>query len=240
MTTIYHGTPLTPRAALNAIMPGRAACISFYRPDDLEALLAICPQLMFRPRGVQLLDGGDARREGMGSCRSRRMVAGLLSMARTYHLPSRSMGYHSRQSGRTDTDQRWPVERLAIWPIEGRTGLAHGWANREACSPLRAIRSCLPRMDWRPEERAGRVRRLPFEDGRSIEADGQCLAPAAHASGDSCCIPVPLHRSRRDNTRAERAPIFDRHEATRHLGRTADRSVGRPSGICGQTGGQAS
>ena len=47
MVTVYHGTPMTPRAALNSIMPGRAACVSCYRPDDLEALLAICPQVMF-------------------------------------------------------------------------------------------------------------------------------------------------------------------------------------------------
>lgn len=29
--TIFHGTPLTPRAALQALLPGRAACVSFWR-----------------------------------------------------------------------------------------------------------------------------------------------------------------------------------------------------------------
>ena len=31
--TIYHGTPMTPRAALLDVLAGRAACVSFWRPD---------------------------------------------------------------------------------------------------------------------------------------------------------------------------------------------------------------
>lgn len=44
---IYHGTPLTPRSALNAVMPSRAACVSFYHPSDADAVAAVCPLIMF-------------------------------------------------------------------------------------------------------------------------------------------------------------------------------------------------
>lgn len=40
MTTIYHGTPLTPRAALLSVCAGRAMCVSFYRPDDVKEVEA--------------------------------------------------------------------------------------------------------------------------------------------------------------------------------------------------------
>lgn len=96
---IYHGTPITPRAALEAILPGRAACVSFYRPDDLEALLATCPQIMFRSRRLFILDGGHARWEGMGRGRARGMVAGLLPLAGVHHLASGPMGDHAGQPG---------------------------------------------------------------------------------------------------------------------------------------------
>ncbi len=49
---IYHGTPLTPRAALLDVLPGRAGCVSFFRPDDTEAVEAVCPRVMFRQRGI--------------------------------------------------------------------------------------------------------------------------------------------------------------------------------------------
>lgn len=43
---IYHGTPVTPNAAFDAIMPGRAACVSFFRPDQINRASALCPKLM--------------------------------------------------------------------------------------------------------------------------------------------------------------------------------------------------
>ena len=45
---IYHGTPMTPRAALLSVCKGRAMCVSFFRPDDVEAVEAISPDIMFR------------------------------------------------------------------------------------------------------------------------------------------------------------------------------------------------
>lgn len=42
---IYHGTPLTPRAALEA-MDGRALCVSFYSPTDIAVAERQAPWLM--------------------------------------------------------------------------------------------------------------------------------------------------------------------------------------------------
>jgi hypothetical protein len=42
---IYHGTPMTPRAALEA-MAWRAFCVSFYRPDDIETVDRIADGVM--------------------------------------------------------------------------------------------------------------------------------------------------------------------------------------------------
>lgn len=47
MALVYHGTPITPRDVFDAAMPGRAACVSFFRPDDLHLVLEHCPHVMF-------------------------------------------------------------------------------------------------------------------------------------------------------------------------------------------------
>jgi hypothetical protein len=44
---IYHGTPITPNAAFEAVMPGRAACVSFYRPDQVDIAERLCPKIMY-------------------------------------------------------------------------------------------------------------------------------------------------------------------------------------------------
>ncbi len=46
MATVYHGTPLTPAPALNAVS-GRAFCVSYYRPDNVEAVEAMAPFIMY-------------------------------------------------------------------------------------------------------------------------------------------------------------------------------------------------
>ena len=44
---IFHGTPMTPRAALLDVLAGRAGCVSFYRPDDVSAVEQVCPSIMY-------------------------------------------------------------------------------------------------------------------------------------------------------------------------------------------------
>lgn len=46
MALVYHGTPLTPRAALLA-MEGRAFCVSFFRPDNADDVESIAPFVMY-------------------------------------------------------------------------------------------------------------------------------------------------------------------------------------------------
>lgn len=190
---VYHGTPLTPRAALEAVMPSRAGCVSFYKPQDLEALLAICPQLMFRSRRVQLLDDGNARRAGVGSGEPGCVVGRLLCLVGVNHLGSRPLGNRAGQSRRAVAGQRWTVERLAVRPVEGRAGLAHGRTGRTAGSPVRAVRPCLSRLDWAPQARACGLRRLSAEDGSGGGVNGQHLAFATHVARHSGKGLVPVY-----------------------------------------------
>lgn len=203
---IYHGTPLTPRAALNAVMPGRAACVSFYRPDDLEAVRAVCPQVMFRPRGIQLLDGGNARREGMGRGRQTDMVASLLRLVGTDPVSSGAVGYHARQSGGTFPAQRRAAQRLAVRSSR-RAGVAHGRADRATGATVRTTPARLCRLDRRPEARAGGLRRLSSQDGGSSPVDGERLASVAHAARHGGRMGLPLRERRQHLSGAERSSL---------------------------------
>lgn len=203
---IFHGTPLTPRAALQNIMPGRAGCVSFYRPEDLEALLAVCPQLMFRSRRLFILDGGNASRLGVGPREPGGVVATLLRLVGAHHLSPGPVRPHSGQPGRSVTDQRRPAERLAVRQF-GRSGVPHGRAGLSTCEALREISSRCARMDRAPQTRTRWLPGLSPKDGRDRPTHGQQLAPAAHASWDSCRVGLPLHQRRRDYTRAERMAI---------------------------------
>ena len=223
---IYHGTPLTPRAALEAVLPGRAACVSFYRPDDLEALLAICPQVMFRPRRVQLLDEGAACRPGMGRSGARPVVASLLPLAGADHLQSGPVGYHARQPRRSFTAQRWATQRLAVRAVEGGAGMAYGWSYRSARSSVRALSKGLRRVGWRPETGASRLPCLSPKDGRGWGAYGQCVAPAAHAARDGSCIRLSVHQRGQHLSRAERASLRLAGQSMVHVQRPASQMEG--------------
>lgn len=47
MAFVYHGTPLTPKAAFEAIMPGKGVCVSFGTPSDDERAALYCPNRMY-------------------------------------------------------------------------------------------------------------------------------------------------------------------------------------------------
>lgn len=203
---IYHGTPITPRAALRSVMPGRAACVSFFRPDDVEAVEAIAPFRHVRQRGVFLLDAGCPIGSRPDRSRQERLER-LLRMVGAAPVYARQVGNHSRPASSALPAQRWPAERLALWPFEGRARLAHGRPDRAPPSTMRALRSCLLGMDRRSEEGAGRMPRLPFPDGRGGASAGQPLAGAAHASWDSCCPPLPLRQRGQHQPGAERVAL---------------------------------
>lgn len=235
---IYHGTPLTPRAALNSIMPGRAGCVSFYRPDDLEALLAICPQLMFRPRRLLILDGGTSSRERMGRGRARAMVVGLLPMAGADYLSAWAVGYHARQSSRAVPAQRRLAQRLAVRAFARCAGLAYGRFDRSLGAYVRAIPARLRWMDWRSEAGAGRVQCLSPQDGRGCRADGERLAPPAYAPWNSGSERLPLHQRRQHQPRAKRTSIRLAGQPALHVQRPS-REMEGARGLCRPAGGQA-
>ncbi len=202
---IYHGTPLTPRAALDAVMPGRAGCVSYFRPDSLEALLAICPQMMFRQRRVLILDAG-ASSGHRPNGRAEGRLDGLLRVARPDGIPSGPLGDHPRYSSGAVPAQRRAVERLAVRRSR-RAGLAHGRVDRASGETVQPIFSRLPRLDRRPEERAGRVPCISSQDGRGCGADGQHLAPAAHAARHAGRSAISLRVGRQHVSSAERSPL---------------------------------
>ena len=192
---IYHGTPITPRAALLDIMPGRAACVSFFRPDDMEAVEAECPKIMFRQRGIFVLDGRAQSGSRMGRHATRlALVLRLVGAA----PDGRAMGGYSRRARSAVPAQRCSSERLAFWPTFGRPALAYGRANRATGAALRAIRNGCAGLDWRPQERAGRVSALSRANGRGGGAFWQSLAVASHDARDSRGFRLPVRQRRRD------------------------------------------
>lgn len=203
---IYHGTPLTPRSALLSVMSGRAGCVSFYRPDDVEAVEAVCPQVMFRSRRVFILASGGAGWAGVGPSEPRSMVAGLLCVAGAATVRSGPLRTHSRQSRRTVANQRWPTQRLAVRAARFAS-VAYGHGREPSAEDLRPLLSRVHRMDRRPEERAGWLYRLPSKDGRGWASARQSLAAAAHAQGRTCRPQLSFPQRRLDQPSAERASL---------------------------------
>lgn len=201
MTTIYHGTPMTPRAALMDVCAGRALCISFYRPDDVEAAEAISPAIMFRQRRVFILETGAESRKGMG--RGSELV-GLFRLAGASFVPTGAMGCHPRYAGGTIPAQRRTSERMAI-RTKGRSTLAHGRADQPTSEVVREIRPGLPRLD-----RSGQVNRLPClsrTNARSGSGIRESLAGHAHDARDAGCLLVSVPKRGQHFARTERVAL---------------------------------
>lgn len=212
MAIIYHGTPLTPRAALNAIAPGRAMCVSFYTPQDVEAVEAVSPAIMFRQRGLFVLAGRAPGGAGMGSGSG---LVGLFCMAGAAPVPPRTLGSHPRRAGSAKPAQRRAADGLAVRP-EGSAPLAHGRADRSAVEAVRAIRPGLPRLGGgvRPDARrdqAGAARRglrsMVSPYGRGGGGARQSLACSAHDARGSGRAGISLCERGRDERRAERVAL---------------------------------
>lgn len=227
--TIYHGTPLTPLSALQA-MAGRAFCVSFYRPDNVEVVERIASTTMFRSWGIFILAGGDAGRNRMGSSQPIRLVDELLCVAGTAFIHRRTLGDHSRQSCGSIPDKRWPSKRLALWQIARRASLAHGWFDHEAGAVVRTIRPRLHRLDWRPEARTSWMRFISRQNGRSGGYVRQSMARLAYAAGDSGGLRLSVRQRGQHIACTKRPPL-----------RFPDRSISRRSlawkdGLCGLFG----
>ncbi len=197
--TIYHGTPMTPRDALLSVCAGRAMCVSFYRPDDVEAVEAISPAIMFRQRRIFILAAGSARRHGMG--RASRLDA-LFRVAGASAVHAGSVGSNTGQPRRAFPAQRRAAQRVAVRP-EGRASLAHGRPNRAAVAAVRAIRSRLPRVDWAEGGLAG----LPRAHGRGGSGARKPLARASHDARNGGGLRLPLRQRGQHVSGAERVAL---------------------------------
>ena len=204
MTLIYHGTPMTPRSALESVCIGRAMCVSFFRPDDVEVVEAISPTIMFRQRRFLVLDAGAEKRPRVGG--GSRLDA-LLPVAGGAAVHARTMGSYSGCSWRTIPAQRRSPERLAVRAFKRRAPLAYGRANRPLGPPMRAVRSSSARLDWRSEEGARGLRRLPPQDGRGLPAVRQPLAPHPHDAGRVGCGKLPFRERGQHIACAERTSL---------------------------------
>ena len=202
---IYHGTPLTPRAALLDVLSGRAGCVSFFRPDDVEAVEAVCPHIMFRQRGIQLLDGSPATWRGMGRQASR--LDAVLSLAGASAARRRSLGGHSRHAGSAVPAQRQPARRLAVRHEAGSSVVAYGRTARSAGASLRPIRHGCAGLDWRSEAGARGMRAIPAPHGRGRQDVRQPMAQHAHDARHQSRVRLPLYLRRRHEPCAERTPL---------------------------------
>lgn len=203
MTTIYHGTPLTPRAALIAVGTGRAMCVSFYRPDDVEVVEAISPTIMFRQWCILRMDGSAKARRGI--FRSGRLDA-VLSLVGAASVPTRSVGSDTRCARGSFAGQRRAIERLAV---RGRTrcpSLAYGRSDQSVGTALRSLPACSFGMDWASQARAGWLRTLSPKNGRSCTTLWQPMAPNSHDAGYRRRFRLPVPQRRQHFARPERTP----------------------------------
>ena len=199
--TIYHGTPMTPRTALNQ-MAGRAFCVSFYRPDDVEVVQQISPAIMFRQWRILVLAISSAKWAGLGR---RSGLAAVLQMAGA-SIAARPLGSDTGQSRRTFADQRWIAERLAFWSM-GCAALAHGQPDRSPLAALRQIRTGLLGLDWTGQGLHRWLRSMVSQDGRGSQRLGQSVARHSHDARRDGCAGVSLQQCGQHKPCAERTFI---------------------------------
>lgn len=204
MATIYHGTPMTPRAALEAVCPGRAMCVSFFRPDDVEAVERLCPFIMYDNGAFSFWQA--ALRSGKEWAEDRDWTP-FLSVAGTSLVHARALGRHSRYAGGTFPAQRQPAERLAVWDSARGSAVAHGWAYRATGAAVRAVRPGCAGMDRSREKGACGLSCIPPAHGRGSSLDGQYLAPSAHDARDRRCLRLPLYQRGQHEPCAERMAL---------------------------------
>ena len=183
---IYHGTPMTPRAALLDVGKGRAFCVSFFHPQDVEAVQEISPAIMFRQRRVF---GVESCHEAWGRLVHPRGLDAVLSLAGAAPISSRPVGSDTRCTRCAKPAQRFTAPRMAVWS-EGIAALAYGRADRSAVAAVRAIR---PGLSWLDRRRQNpRHARISRPHGRSGAGFGQPMAGAAHDARHGGCAHVPI------------------------------------------------
>lgn len=197
MTTIYHGTPMTPRSALIDVCAGRAMCVSFWRPDDVEAVEAISPAIMFRFGGIFGVAGRTASGERMVHSQG---LDAVFRLAGTALVRARSMGCNARCARRPQSAQRRSPARVAFRRTR-RSALAHGSTDRPPAAAVRAAPARLPWLDRRGQTpgQAG----LSCADGGSWKGFWQSLAAYSHDARHCGGSNVSVCQRRRHHARTE-------------------------------------
>lgn len=196
---IYHCTPLTPRDCLETIGQDRNLCVSFWRPDDVEAVERIARTVMFRQRRVLGMAGGD---EARGRVVSARRLVALLPLAGT-ETARRPLGDHSRCAWRAVPAQRRAAGRLAISARKISPGLAHGRACLPVAAALRSMAQGLHRMDRHGRGQGGWLSGLVRADARHRAAADRALAAASSSARRSGRARVSLCERGCEQRRAE-------------------------------------
>jgi hypothetical protein len=238
--TIYHGTPMTPRAALEAVLRGRGACVSFYRPDDVVAVEAVCPFIMYDHGGFSFwMQAMRAGNEWDEASRDAWWLAYYDWLAERLFLPGRwavvpdSPGAPSQLNDALLND--WPFGRskgAPLWHMDGpleRLG--------RLCD--RYDRVCLGWIGHPKKEPVGcdAYRRRMDEVSAFL---GNYWPPLHMMRGVAVARDYPFRRRRRDDSRAKRValrlpgrghrPAFDVRPAA------ARRTMARAQRLCRQTG----
>lgn len=178
MTIIYHGTPLTPRDALQSVCAGRAMCVSFFRPDDVEVVEAISPAIMFRQRRVLGMAVGPEARRGMVHPRG---LDTVLRLAGAKAVRTWQVGGDTGCARSAQPAQRQPALALALRRSRS-AALAHGWADRSPAEALRQVPSGLSRLD-RGRKATGPTG-LPRTHGGSRPSVWEQVADNSHDARD--------------------------------------------------------
>jgi hypothetical protein len=207
---IFHGTPFTPREAMIEVLTGRAICVSWWRPDDLEVALAIARAIMFRQRRLLRM---------AGSARSRRRVVrpggldALLSLARADAFRGEAVRDHSRCARCAVADQRRANPAVAVRTGAWSSPLAHEHADLPPGQAVRAVPAGRTRVDWgvRPSHQAHpqggaarRLRCLSSTHGRGCRLLREQVAGYAHDARGSGGARLPIPFGRLGQRREER------------------------------------
>lgn len=198
---IYHGTPMTPRAALIDVLAGRGGCVSFFRPDDVEAVEAVCPHIMFRQRSLQRVAGSA---EARGRLVHPFRLDTVFRLVGASPFPTGTLGSDAGCTGCAKPAQRCTVAGMAVWRSRC-AAVAHGRANRPV---VEAMRKTPPRLPWL--DRGGETSRytgISCPDGRGVAGHGQPVAPAAHDARANRGANVSLCQRGRHQPSAERVAI---------------------------------
>lgn len=192
---IHHGTPMTPRAALLNVCAGRAMCVSFYRPDDVEVVEAISPAVMFRQRDLLFLASSLASRRGMGRTEG---LDTVFRFSGASPVSSGAVGDHAGHAWRTFPAQRYASAVMAL-RTEGSASMAHGWADRAAVAAVRQVRPGMSGLD----RSQGGIVRLSRPHGRSERRSRQSMARASYATWYCGGLRLPVCVSRQHLSGAE-------------------------------------